>query len=178
MELWFISDTHFGHKAMLKFMSPDGTLMRPFDSVEEMDELMVQRWNEVVRPSDHVYHLGDVTMRREFLPIVKRLNGHKRLIFGNHDIYEYQHYANVGFKKLMSYRKFGNIVFSHIPIHPMSLGKPDGAEPRWNAHGHVHTNGSPQGRYVNLCVELTNYRPLALYEVRKQIEERQSEQAA
>lgn len=161
MELWFTSDTHFGHHNILKFLSPDGTLMRPFESVEEMDETMVQRWNEVVKPSDHIYHLGDVAMYRRCLKIVQRLNGHKRLIFGNHDVYDYKYYTEVGFKKLMSYRVLDGFMFSHIPLHPASVKRF-----RANIHGHVHTNGDMGEGYVNICVEKTAYRPVSLAEIR------------
>jgi calcineurin-like phosphoesterase family protein len=50
-----------------------------------MDEEMIRRWNERVRPCDKVYHLGDVVIPRKSLPILERLNGHKILIRGNHD---------------------------------------------------------------------------------------------
>lgn len=160
MTVWLTSDTHFGHKNILAFLSPDGTPMRPFASVEEMDEIMVQRWNEVVKPSDHVYHLGDVAMKRPDLKTVKRLNGHKRLIFGNHDIYDYKSYTEVGFKKLMAYRVLNGYMFSHIPLHPASVGRF-----RANVHGHVHTNGDMGEGYLNICVEKTAYRPVSLEEI-------------
>jgi calcineurin-like phosphoesterase family protein len=86
-EIWIVSDTHFGHANILTFKSPDGSLMRAFASTAEMDDHMIQQWNAVVRPQDHVYHLGDVAMRRDQLPTVKALNGHLRLVLGNHDIY-------------------------------------------------------------------------------------------
>lgn len=171
MELWFTSDTHFGHRNILKFLRPDGvTPMRGFVSVEEMDETLVQRWNEVVRPADHIYHLGDVAMKRPNLKIVERLKGHKRLIFGNHDIYDYTAYTEVGFKKLMSYRVLDEMIFSHIPLHPASRGRFRG-----NVHGHIHTNGDMGPGYLNICVEVTNYRPLALSEIRERLHAKNTE---
>jgi calcineurin-like phosphoesterase family protein len=160
--LFFVSDTHFSHPLMVR--------LRGFRSVQEMDELMIERWNETVRPQDHVYHLGDVTMRREFLDVVKRLNGHKRLIFGNHDIFDYGCYVKAGFKKLMAYRVVDRIIFSHVPVHPAQLSRF-----RLNVHGHLHTNrvmepGSltkPDRRYTNVCVEQTGYVPVSLEDLRK-----------
>jgi len=80
------SDTHFGHAGVCRFLRNDGvTKLRPWDSPEEMDEEMVKRWNERVRPNDKVYHLGDVVINRRALDIMSRLNGDKVLIRGNHE---------------------------------------------------------------------------------------------
>jgi len=81
MTIWFTSDTHFGHDAIRRYCD------RPFASVEEMDNQLIQSWNGVVSPRDEVWHLGDfgygpdTRMRSVF----RRLNGKKRLIIGNHD---------------------------------------------------------------------------------------------
>ena len=86
-EILFISDTHFFHTNLLKFTRKDGTKIRPFSSINEMHEIMIEKWNKKVRPQDKVYHLGDVTFKynHEFTELMFRLNGHKRLIVGNHD---------------------------------------------------------------------------------------------
>lgn len=52
-KVFFTSDTHFGHKAIIGFCD------RPFSSVEEMTEVLVENWNSVVGPTDTIYHLGD-----------------------------------------------------------------------------------------------------------------------
>lgn len=94
-EHFLISDTHFGHeKCCTVFKRTDGSPLRAFASAEEMDEAMVRNWNTVVRPHDKVYHLGDVVIRRECLRILDRLNGKKRLIRGNHDIFLIMHLAH------------------------------------------------------------------------------------
>ena len=79
--LFFTGDTHFGHRAVIKYGK------RPFADVDEMDAEMIRRWNVVVPPNGEVYHLGDVSFRKNAatLAILKRLNGRKHLLEGNHD---------------------------------------------------------------------------------------------
>lgn len=156
--IFVISDTHFGHSAMLSFQKLDGSLCRSeFKDVTHMDETMVDNWNSVVKPSDHVYHLGDVAMKKDMLAIVKRLNGKKRLIFGNHDIFDYKFYAEAGFQKLMGMRVISGVILTHVPIHADNLGRF-----RLNIHGHTHYRKIDSPEYVNVCVEHTGYRPIPL----------------
>lgn len=173
---FFISDTHFGHANILKFKRDDGTPLRPFASIEEHDETLIENWNKVVRPVDKVYHLGDVVINRKALGILPRLNGKKRLIRGNHDIFKTKEYLE-HFDEILAYRAFvkEGFICSHVPIHPESLS-------RWraNVHGHLHHNvvkqsrvdgfiGSPteevDSRYICISVEHTNYSPVPLEEI-------------
>jgi calcineurin-like phosphoesterase family protein len=91
-----------------------------------MDEEMVKRWNEVVRPDDKVYHLGDVVINLKKLPIMHRLNGNKRLIRGNHDIGKTKDYIEAGFKEIYGVRVLDKMVLTHVPLHPESITQ------RWN----------------------------------------------
>lgn len=165
MTIWFISDTHFSHQNILNFtVNEAGDKLRPgFRDISHMDEIIIQKWNSVVKPSDHVYHLGDVAMKRAVLPIAKRLNGHKRLLFGNHDIFDYQEYAKAGFEKMAAMRVLDGMIFTHLPVHPSQL-----ARFKINVHGHLHNNRvllenkHPDQRYLNVCVERTDYTPISL----------------
>lgn len=159
MTLWLISDTHFGHENMYSFLRADGvTRVRyPFPNAAEADVEMVRRWNEIVRPGDHVYHLGDVAIRKEHLSIVKHLNGRKRLVLGNHDIYEVKHYLAAGFQKVFGCRVLDGVLLTHIPVHPGSLHRFP-----LNVHGHIHEHDSPGDRYLNVSVERIGYRPITL----------------
>jgi len=86
--VFLVSDTHFGHMGVCKFTRNDGvTKLRPYSTPEEMDEDMIAKWNAKVKPTDKVYHLGDVVINRKALPTLHRLNGDKVLIRGNHDIF-------------------------------------------------------------------------------------------
>jgi len=162
--LFFISDTHFGHANILNFLKLDGTKLRDFSSVEEMDEHIIDRWNSVVRPQDHCYHLGDVAMKRRDIGTVSRCNGHKRLVRGNHDVYKTKDYLSC-FDEIYGIRVLDNIIFTHIPIHPENMGRF-----KANAHGHIHANPSPEGNYINLSVEAIDYTPIALEDLKKRME--------
>ena len=87
--VFLVSDTHFGHWGVCKFLREDNvTKLRPWDNPNDMDEAMVKLWNETVKPTDKVYHLGDVVINRKALKTLARLNGDKVLIKGNHDIFK------------------------------------------------------------------------------------------
>lgn len=81
---FYISDTHFGHQRMLD-MQP-----RPFSSIDEHDEWLIECWNDVITPDDIVYHLGDFAARLHETDRIRtlfgRLNGRKHLVIGNHDV--------------------------------------------------------------------------------------------
>ena len=173
--VFLVSDTHFGHLGVCKFTRNDGvTKLRPWDSPEEMDEEMVKRWNETVRPNDKVYHLGDVVINRKALKIMHRLNGDKVLIRGNHDIFRDEEYRE-HFRELRAYHVMNGMILSHIPIHVDSLGRFG-----TNIHGHLHASRvmkmwirGPEidPRYHCVCVEQTDYRPISFEEVIKRIKE-------
>jgi len=158
-DYWFISDTHFFHNNIIRYCN------RPFSSVEEMNETLVDNWNSVVKPGDLVYHLGDVVMgsfsHSHFAYLWARLNGRKRLIVGNHDDIPYLS-KGAFFEKVMLWRVWDdkNLVFSHIPLHEESIHRG-----RINIHGHTHDKGSPKGPYKSVCVELNNYTPVNLEEL-------------
>ncbi len=77
-ETFFTSDMHYGHVGILSHAK------RPFESVEEMNEELIKRYNAKVSKKDNVYILGDVAFQ-DPRPLVDRLNGRKHLVYGNHD---------------------------------------------------------------------------------------------
>jgi calcineurin-like phosphoesterase family protein len=81
MTTWFTADQHFYHTNIIKYTS------RPFDSVEEMNEVMIERWNKVVKNGDTVYQLGDFALcsTEKADEIRKKLNGNILFIPGGHD---------------------------------------------------------------------------------------------
>lgn len=165
--VFLTSDTHFGHLGVCKFLRDDGSKLRPWNTPQEMDEELVKRWNSVVKPTDKVYHLGDVAMDYKALPILLRLNGDKVLIKGNHDIYKLRYYTPY-FRDIRAYHVLDKIAMSHIPVHPDCLERFKG-----NIHGHLHyrevldSKGKPDLRYFNVSVERINYTPISFEEIKE-----------
>ena len=80
--IWLTSDTHFLHTRLFVWQA------RGFQSIDEMNEAIIERWNKVVKSGDIVYHLGDVMLGADLqagLNLVSKLNGVKYLAYGNHD---------------------------------------------------------------------------------------------
>ncbi len=176
-ETWFISDTHFGHKNILKF---DPAQARCWKDIEARDKAMVEMWNATVKPEDEVFHLGDVTLGRGsgwLGPLLKGLNGKKFLLLGNHDKFPVSWYMEHFTILRQPFPWRNHFALTHAPIHPMCLS----GRFKWNIHGHIHlskvwptTNkgvwGLPDGRYVNVCVEHTEFKPLHEDEVQARVE--------
>ena len=175
--VFLTSDTHFGHTGVCRFMGPDGvTKLRPWDNADEMDDEMVRRWNETVRPNDKVYHLGDVVINRKALKTLHRLNGDKVLIKGNHDIFRLEEYTPF-FRDVRGYHVMNGMILSHIPVHVSSLGR-FGV----NVHGHLHAHRvmfydtmthkeEVDPRYFCVSVEHTDYTPVLFEDVVKRVKE-------
>lgn len=163
MKTFLISDTHFGHKGVTQFLRADGTKLRPWNNVEEMDDALIKNWNRVVSPEDKVYHLGDVVINKKALKTLINLNGRKILIKGNHDIFKPHEYLAY-FSDIRAYHILDGYLLAHIPVHPKSLG-------RWKGqiHGHLHANTVGDPRYVCVSVEQINYTPILFDEVKAKI---------
>lgn len=160
-EKFFVSDTHFFHANILKFTDGNGQNIRQFNSVEDMNEKMVEKWNSVVKDGDNVYHLGDVTFNydKPFRSLMSRLRGNKRLILGNHDKIKgtvlLDYFQKVDLWKGFPDKDGKGFTCSHIPLMLSSLR--DG---QFNVHGHIHQNDMDDLHYINVCVEKRNYTPV------------------
>ena len=188
---WFCSDHHFGQASIITFKDKEGELIRPFSSIEEHDETIISNHNALVRPNDRVYVMGDICIHRRNIPMIGRLNGRKKLLRGNHDCFRLKDYAPY-FDDIDAYRMYPEqgIIVSHIPIHPSQLEW----RFKFNVHGHLHSNivtkdvpkvveidcrGGPfydiahevvpDTRYINLCLEHTDFKPVSSDEICEKI---------
>ena len=168
---WVYSDPHFYHDNICKFTKEDGSKLRPWDDANEMTEDMIKWYNELVKPEDRVYILGDVAFSpANMRDAVSRMNGRKVLVPGNHEPPKMRKYFDL-FDDVRGYVVKKGFIMSHIPIHPGSLS-------RWelNIHGHTHANsvtvdntrGEIDPRYYCACVERTNFRPILLDDILKE----------
>lgn len=171
---WVYSDPHFSHANICKFTKYDGSKLRPWDDVNEMNEEMIEWYNELVSEEDRVYILGDVAFSpRHMHNCVSLLKGRKVLVPGNHEPPKMRKYFDL-FDDVRGYVVKKGFIMSHIPIHEQSLS-------RWklNIHGHLHANQvlsvssetdlapdcAVDKRYYCVCVERTDFRPKLLDEI-------------
>lgn len=168
---WFVGDLHLGHEGMVRFKDKDGKKIRPFKDIQEHDETIIENINALVKPADRLYFLGDVVINRRCLPQIAKINGRKKLVKGNHDIFKLHDYTPY-FEDIAAYRIYPNqgIIMSHIPIHTTQLEY----RFKWNVHGHLHSNKIHKGkwfweqedkRYINICPEHTKFRPVSFDEI-------------
>ena len=156
---FFTADLHFGHNNVINFKNTDGTKARDFATVQDMEDAMVQMHNEIVKPTDKVYMLGDIAFNQRGLDKVKQMNGIKILVKGNHDQLKLNKYVDV-FKDVRGCHVMNGLVFTHIPIHIDQLGRFG-----CNVHGHLHMNRVMQGdkidpRFLCVSVEHTALKPI------------------
>lgn len=178
-KLFFTSDTHFFHKNIIRYCD------RPFRDREEMNDTLVARWNEKVKADDVIFHLGDVAMTArpsELDAVLKRLNGKKYLVIGNHE-------KNALQKEFLRDHWEGVYDVAEITIedeeiedpqrifmchYPMIVwnGSHRGA---WQLFGHVHGGLSNKGEIkhkptqMDVGVDTNNFYPYSYQDVKEQI---------
>ena len=166
-KVYVISDQHFYHGNIINYIRPE------FSSVEDMNEHIILKHNEVVRDDDIVIFLGDFCFKNSAISdILKRLKGHKFLLLGNHDgkIYK-KRYDEMGFEDVFVYPvKFLDTYLSHYPLLGEKKDETQNAiyylferefkkSDSINYYGHVHDSGVEYNNSVNVTVEHTVYEP-------------------
>ena len=120
--IFFASDHHMGHSNILTFHKADGSKLRDFAHVDEMNEHIIEKHNSVVKSSDKTYFVGDFCFSNKDLYLLDRMNGEKILIKGNHDTLKLSQYEPY-FKDIRGSHQFAGILMTHIPVHPESLAR-------------------------------------------------------
>ena len=139
--IYFTADLHFGHGKIIKYCK------RPFKCADEMNEILINQWNHVVKPTDTVYVLGDFAMG-DPRPYLERLYGDIYLIPGDHDKVRKWPKDQV-LSKIHFYRA-QHVVLCHYPI----LAWPRSHYGSWHLHGHCHEGSLPfcPGKIMNVGV--------------------------
>jgi calcineurin-like phosphoesterase family protein/2'-5' RNA ligase len=153
-QIFFFSDSHFDHENIIRCCN------RPFSSIKEMNRVLVDNWNSVVKNIDTVYFLGDLSYGKKSRPETywwEKLNGQKIFIAGSHDNeHEIKTYSHMVLQ-------YNNKLF-YLVHDP--LDAPQDWED-WVIHGHKHNNDlekfpfiNGKEKRINVSAELVNYRPL------------------
>jgi calcineurin-like phosphoesterase family protein len=158
--IYFSSDHHFDDAHARTFYR------RPFATVTEMNQTMIERWNATVEPDDDVWHLGDFAVRQSAEQAEKLLNvlhGHKHLVIGNNDAAvvatarewrSVQPYAEITVDGKL-------LVLCHYAFRTWrDMGK--GAI---NLHGHSHGRLKPLPRQYDVGVDVWDFRPVSLADI-------------
>jgi len=169
MATWFTADTHFGHKNVIRYCE------RPFTSVQEMDEALIENWNDVVKPKDTIYHLGDFTLagQEKASDYFSSLNGNILLIPGGHD----KRWIRQG-----EYRSKSGYPINILPaLHTIKLSIPNQEQPKlvvlchysmrvwdrshygsWHLFGHSHGKLPSQMNSLDVGVDCWDYQPISI----------------
>ena len=175
--LFFTSDTHFNHANIIRFCS------RPFETVEEMNEQLILRWNEVVAPDDTVFHLGAFALGGSagWTKVLDRLNGKIHLIMGNHDLKNLRQGFMGRFEEvtMQRYIQVGKVSL-YLNHHPFLCFEGAQRDNCWQLFGHVHTCPNNTGvdadrlpllypTQYDVGVDNNDYRPVSFLEVERRI---------
>ena len=169
--IYFTADMHFGHRAIISMQN------RPFGSVEEMDRVLLQNYNSVVRKEDTVYILGDICHHmsiEEADSLIKKLNGKKYLIKGNHD----KNYDPRLFTDIQDFLKI-SVDGNHFSLmHYPMLSWPKKGSGGYQLHGHIHArmdyneaNRSEGQRRYDVGVDANNFFPVSSKQIVEFFEE-------
>lgn len=160
-KVFLISDTHFGHKNIIKYTN------RPFLDVEQMNKVLVNNWNKVVGKDGSVIFLGDLAFHSRYEYWLEQLNYCNLCwIKGNHDDDAPGMIDNLTIK-IDGY----TLLLTHEPV-----GIPSRFN-IWNIHGHTHNKLSYMRgnvKQVSVCVENINFQPISLIKIIKDIEENEN----
>lgn len=160
---YFTSDHHFNHKNIIKYEQ------RPFTTIEEMDEQLVLKWNEVVQPNDEVWHLGDFSFgsRKQIRELREQLNGKIHILLGNHDrkdslkATQWESIHEKGVSVPLELENGRKVFLTHRPKEsagPMTFicGHVHG---KWNSTCERKRKGSVWN--FNVSVEIHDYKPIS-----------------
>ena len=155
MKIYVVADLHFNDKQIIDFER------KQFATIDEHNEYIIQKFNEVVTNDDLTYFLGDLGFGnwKEIRKLVKRLNGRKVLIFGNHDIFSDDAAKEMGFEQIYHHPIYvsSGVILSHEPV--LEAYKNSYVI---NVHGHLHNSELNEKNFFNVNLARRQYRPQRL----------------
>ena len=166
MQTFFTSDTHFDDQYAIQYFN------RPFKSVDEMNAVMVEKWNSIVSEQDTVYHLGDFTLDDigHFTKWVSQLNGNIQILPGSHDqpwlkdfvtsekVQVIAPLISVVFPDMMVGKSSQVVVLCHYSMQVWDRSN----QGSWHLFGHSHGKLKGIGLSFDVGVDCTEFVPLSL----------------
>ena len=152
--IWFTADEHYGHSNIIKYCN------RPFENIQQMDEEIIKRHNEVVKKEDTVIHGGDFTLANKEIAgrYIARLNGKHIFIKGSHD--KWLNNAPFIYEKKIDENY---IVVCHYAMRTW----PRSHYGSWQLYGHSHGQLKPIGLQYDIGVDNNNFYPVSLAQIRE-----------
>ena len=181
-KIYFVSDTHFGHQAIIKFCD------RPFKDVEEMNYKLIENWNKKVPHDGIVFHLGDFAWGGHpfWKSIREQLNGKIILIKGNHDEKNLTQTAAQELFEHVAYQmkievEGRKMYLNHFPFLCYAGVYRDPKGLVYSIYGHVHSGPDKRGEDIprlihtfptqyDVGVDNNNYEPISWYELNEKIQ--------
>jgi len=152
-----ISDLHIGHSNVIEFEDYYRSKAMGVSTIHEHDEKICDLWNDKVHKRDLVFVLGDLGFN---IDILKTLPGRKKLHLGNHDKCKAARYLEI-FEDIIGPVHYKGHWISHFPIHESEIWG------RKVIHGHTHSKGINDSRYVNVSVEMTGGAPIPFEDIKE-----------
>lgn len=161
---FFSADYHLGHKNIMKYCN------RPFDSVEEMDETIINSHNKIIGKNDIFIHAGDFCLFKSYDRVnkqyIQRLNGKHMFLMGSHD----EWLSKLNYQDIWK-RGIGShyIVVCHYLMRVWPLSHYGS----WHLYGHSHGNAQflEEGKQLDIGWDLW-YKPLSIEEIKVEMDKR------
>lgn len=172
--VFFTSDCHWNHTNIIKYCE------RPFESVEDMNETLINNWNSQVQKNDIVFYLGDLLMGSNYVlldALIKSLNGNIILIRGNHDHFTDKQYLSCGIKKVSDLLEIDLLDYHFVLCHFQMQQWNKSHEGTLHLYGHEHDRKlypfnhnlykqlGISERKQNVCIDSNNYHLYTLSEI-------------
>lgn len=155
--IYFISDLHLQHKNIIDYCN------RPFNTVDEMNSALIERWNSIITDDDIVFFVGDFCLgsKDDFIHFTSLLKGQKHFFFGNHDRISKSNVLNAGWETAQHTL---NLTYKGQKIRIQHYPTADVPDDTILIYGHVHDKPASELPHKSFCVsaERLDYRPVTI----------------
>ncbi len=160
MNYFFTADEHYGHANIIKYCE------RPFSNVNEMDEEIIKRHNEVVADGDIVIHAGDFTLSDDADKYIRRLRGIHSFLRGSHDYWLNEVTNHYLYEPCEIWEKTINGIYVVVCHYAMRVWTKSHYN-SWQLYGHSHGRLKGIGKQMDIGVDTHDFYPYSFEEIKK-----------